>query len=98
MEDINFIEKFEENQVFGDLGYCSTSFDINVAERIFKKNNGWLMEIYSLKNTKGTYLGEYSLFNEFEYILPRNSLFFISEINDNNKKFIAYNIKDIIQI
>ncbi|MDR0900241.1 MAG: ADP-ribosyltransferase [Methanobrevibacter sp.] len=95
-EDIDCLRMFEEGEVFLDLGYCSTSLDFEVAERFSDKPNGWVMESYSLKNTIGTYLGKYSYYNEFEYLLPRNSYFLILEIDDIKKTFKTLNINEII--
>jgi hypothetical protein len=43
---------------FLERGYCSTSFDKEIARK--KARGGWIMEIYAPKGTNGSYLKLYS--------------------------------------
>lgn len=97
IDSIDHLERFQEGELIWDLGYCSTSFDVKVAEGIFKGSNGWLMEIHCLKGTKGVFLAKHSRMPlEFEFLLPRNQKFIIFEIDDLNRKFKVFNMNEII--
>lgn len=97
MENIDHLENFQEGELFWDIGYCSTSFDVNIAKNFCNSSTSWLMKIYSFEGTHGGFLGEYSKMPyEIEFLLPRNQNFMIFEINDFNREFKVLKIDEII--
>ena len=78
------IEKAIKTKSFCERGFCSTTFDKDIAiEKATVKNEngeiidfGWIMEIYAPKNTFGGVIMEHSVKpDEIEFLLPRNIIF-----------------------
>ena len=83
-ENVSFIEEFCLGGIFIENGYCSCSFDIEIAK--YHSKNNWLMIIKGEKGLSGGYLEIYTDDQgEVEYVLPRMTLFIITDINYNEK-------------
>lgn len=84
IENVDFIEEFYVGGTFTENGYCSCSFDIEIAKYHSKDN--WLMTIEGKKGLSGGYLEIYTDDQgEIEYILPRMTSFIITNIDYNEK-------------
>jgi len=103
----NTIEKYIKNKEFPEKGFCSTSFDKDIAiekATIRDKNEklidfGWIMEIYAPKNILGAYLHQYSVSPiEQEFLLPRNRYFKILSVDEDKKVFKVVDNKHLYHL
>ena len=88
------IERYIKNKMFPEKGFCSTSFDKDIAiekATIQDENKnfndfGWVMEIYAPNGTQGVYLHKYSASPiEQEFLLPRNINFKIFNVDKDRR-------------
>ncbi|WP_409199375.1 ADP-ribosyltransferase [Methanobrevibacter sp. DSM 116169] len=90
-----FIEEWIKNNTIIENGFCSTSFDKEVALNYIDNDldNNWLVEIYASKNTIGCFTEQYSIYDkELEFLLPKNIIFEIFKIKNNIIKVFIKNI------
>lgn len=107
LKSSDYVSNSIENGFFCERGFCSTTFDKDIAiekANVIDENGeiidfGWLMEIYAPKGTIGGFIAEHSVKPiEMEFLLPRNRNLDIFDINYENKilKVFDKNIYNII--